>query len=456
MMSNIKNIISPSGKGNTLTVNSQSEPWKSMKLRHSFDLTGKPEGVRSVNVSSDNRYLIITNEGKAGKIRLVDLERLEYLFPEYSGHTASVRLTSISRDNSVFFTGSWDGSARQFEIDTGKCTQILSGFGRSPSVFLDPEQKYLFTCSYDSDVDLEAGNIGRCWDLASGKTINYYRHSNDRKDIECMDIAYEQGFVYSGSDDGCAFRWPLKGEVPLLKYFECEGSVRKVAISTKYFAAACTDGAVRVFKKSSGNFYRIFPHAEPDVRDVRISKDETRLFSGAADGSVSCFNLVSGESIYHIKIHKHWIWSICLMHDDRVLVSGSRDGTVAFLSADTGKILAQLHNLSNKDDFLITCPPEEKHGFPSGLFYTTNNDLVQVLSWDKEKRMYEKLKGNDSIRRAYINKLNLRNLIITKLKNNGQFNSLTDRFIRDRKLLTQLNKPELPQMLKAYKSGEHS
>jgi WD40 repeat protein len=446
---NMDDKISLAGKGSTLAVNEQAKPWKSGLLSHEFELTGKPEGVRSVNVSADNKYLIITNESRAGKIRVVDLDKLTFLSPSYSGHTASVRLTSICQDNTSFFTGSWDGTARRFEIATGNCTEILSGFGRCPSVFLDKSERFLFTCSYDTDLDFESGNTGRCWDLLSRKIIHFYRHNNERQDIECMDIAYDQEYVYTGSDDGCSYLWPLEGDMPLLKYFDCEGSVRKVAVSPEYFAAACTDKFVRVYKKLSGQPVGIFEHDERDIREVRISKDETRLFTGSADGSVRSYNLSSGELIYHRQIHTNWIWSMCLMNEDRVLVTGSRDGRVAFLSTESGKILAQLINLPNRDDFLMTCPPYKECGFPSGLFYTTNTDLVQVLSWDKEKRTHKKLTHNDPRRKAYIHRLNLKNLIITRLKNNGQFHTLMDKYNRDRRLLKQAGDLKLPSMIKS-------
>ena len=389
------NYISPVGHGNKGIVNARPKSWSSGFLGHRYNPVDRPDGVRSVNVSSDNKYLIITNESRAGKIRVVDLDRMEYLAPAYSGHTASVRMTSISKDNSSFFTGSWDGTARRFDIDSGKCTENLSGFGRCPSVFLDPKGKYLFTCSYDTDLDFESGNTGRCWDLTSRSILHFYHHSDERQKIECMDIVFDQDFVYTGSDDGCSYRWPLEGGIPALEYFQCEGSVRKVAVSPSYFAVACTDGSLRVYWKISGELVCIFYQDEPDIREVRISKDETRLFSGAADGSVSCYNLLTKELIYQRKIHSHWIWSICLMNEDRVLVTGSRDGRVSFLTTDSGKILAQLINLPKKEDFLITCPPDKESGFPNGFFYTNNMDLVQVLSWDIEKRTQQKLHPDD-------------------------------------------------------------
>lgn len=435
-----KNIVA-------LDINRNKQAKKTFKLRHIFNLNRRCKGVRSVNVTSDNRYLIITFERTNPSIRVVDLEKLEFLPHKYTGHTDSVRLTSITRDNKAFYTASWDGSSRRFEIASGNCTQILSGFGRSPSCFLDSEQKYLFTASYDSDFDLKSNNAGRCWDLSSGNTIKIYKHTHKRSNPESMDIAYDEGRVYTGSDDGYAYQWNVRGRKPLLKYFAFKGSVRKVAISSNYFAAACTDGLVRVHNKLSGKRFRYFFHGKTDVRDARISKDETKLWSVAENGSISCFNLMTGELKYHRKLHSDWIWSTCLMSEEKILVTGSSDGSITFLSADSGQIIAQLLNFPWNNDFLIKCPPDKV--FPTGFFYTTNKDFIQVVMGNKKRRIHEKLDLDDPRREAYINKLNLKNLIITRLKSNGHYTSLTEKYIRNQKILNQACDQKSPRLLSA-------
>jgi WD40 repeat protein len=442
-----KNLM-PSIKENlTLDINSNDQTKKTIRLSHTINLRSKCRGVRSVNVTSDNRFLIITYESGEPRIRTLDLEKLEFLPYKYTGHTDSVRLTSITRNNKAFYTASWDGSSRRFELESGNCTQIFSGFGRSPSCFIDPEEKLLFTASYDSDIDIESKNAGRCWNLSSGKTIQVYKHKHERIDPGAIDIVYDEGKVYTGSDDGFAYQWNVKSERPVFKYFSFKGSVRKIAVSANYFAAACTDGLVRVHYKSSGECFRYFLHSEEDVREVRISKDETKLWSATDNGSVSCFNLMTGELIYHRKIHSLWIWSVCLMRDDKILVTGSGDGSIAFLSADSGQVLAQLMNIPWGNDTLIICPPDKV--FPTGFFYTTNRDFVQVIKEDEENHILEFLDLNDPGCEAYINKLNLKNLIIMRLKNNRQYTSLTDHYIQNQILLNQVSNQKVPHSLKA-------
>jgi WD40 repeat protein len=440
--------LNPVNRGcDGLGINSNDRAQKTEELKHMIRPDTVFQSVRSVNVTSDNRFLIITYENSLPRIRVADLEKLEFLPHTYEGHTDSVRLTSITRDNRAFHTASWDGSSRKFEIETGKCSQILSGFGRCPSCFLDPEQKFLFTASYDSDCDLESKNNGRCWDLRSGRTIRLYKHSKERICPAAIDIVYENGRVYTGSDDGYAFKWDLKGEEPLMEYFSFNGTVRKLSLSVNYLAAACTDGLVRVHYKSSGEYYKYFYHEERDIREVRISKDETKLWSAGEYGSVYCHNLITGERIYHKKVHSLWIWSICLMDGEKILVTGSGDGSVAFLSADSGQMLAQLYNLPGGNDFLIACPKDQ--AFPAGFFYTNKTDYIQVVMEDKEGRIREILDLNDPRRKAYIRKHNLKNLIITRLKNNRHYTSLTENYICNKKILDQISEQYNPHMLKA-------
>jgi len=135
------------------------------------------------------------------------------------------------------------------------------------------------------------------------------------------------------------------------------------------------------------------------------------------------------------------------MNDEKIIVTGSGDGSVAFLSADSGLILAQLYNLPDTGDFLITCPKDQT--FPKGFFYTTNTDLIQVNKEDKDMQIREILERDDPERMEYINKLNMKNLMITRLKNDKQYTSLTGNYMVNKNLLDQLSEQNHTLMLKA-------
>jgi WD40 repeat protein len=79
-------------------------------MRHHYKPDCIRHGIRSVNLTSNSRYLIITYESSRGYIRVIDLEKLELLPHSYSGHRDSVRMVSVFKNNKYFFTASWDGT----------------------------------------------------------------------------------------------------------------------------------------------------------------------------------------------------------------------------------------------------------------------------------------------------------------------------------------------------------
>ena len=328
---------------NNLKIFQAEEQENKTILKHSYKPSCIPYGVRSVNVTHDNKYLIITYLSNHGYIRVIDLEKLELLPCRYTGHQNSVRMVVVGKNNRYFFTASWDGTYRRFDLLKGTYDLRLGVTGRSPSCCLDVDETHLLTASYDSDISLSGNNTGRRWNLSTGEVVTFYRHFKPRKDPECIDIACDNEFTYSGSDDGMGIKWNKHTGKILLTYFECDANIRKICISDRYFAASANDGVIRILEKHSGVLIREFLHSHDEAMDVRISKDETRIWSCSMDGSVKCYNLTTGKELFHSKIFENWIWSIRLMNSDSVLVAGSADGTVAFVSAETGQLLSRLH-----------------------------------------------------------------------------------------------------------------
>jgi hypothetical protein len=120
---------------------------------------------------------------------------------------------------------------------------------------------------------------------------------------------------------------------------------------------------------------------------------------------------------------------------------------VAFSSADTGKILAKLPFLVSDRDFLITCPADKV--YPAGFFYTNKEENVAVFTKMNESGEWKEMGISDPNRTSYIRRLNLKNLIIIRLQNNGNYQSLADHFVQNKKILSQINSQNPPRMLKS-------
>ncbi len=77
------------------------------------------------------------------------------------GHTSNVESVCFSPNGKLLATGSWDNTARLWDVATGRCVRVLEGHtGRVYSVRFSPDGKLLVTGSWDHSV--------RFWNVTSG------------------------------------------------------------------------------------------------------------------------------------------------------------------------------------------------------------------------------------------------------------------------------------------------
>ena len=441
-MSKVQNIASKhKGVGFSLTTTARAIK-RSYHLDHRFNFTCYR--VRSISISADNRYLIVTNHDNP-KIRVIDLKFLKYLPWSFQGHSATVRDICSTSDSKYFYSGSWDGSVRKFDLLTGQCLDRFDGFNRIPSIHLDDKQKFLFVTSYNSDSNIFDTDQGTCLDVHSKEVVSKYPHHMPRAHGKSFDIIHYKDKVYTGADDGSVFSWGMRSGEILLRYLEKSNfSVRKIDVSDNFLCVGCSDGKLRVFNRSTGQPLFDFEIDEYMVTDVKISRDENQVFLGGSGGSVYGVNLITHQQIFHEDVHNGMIWSICLGFDDSILLTSSEDGSVAFLDK-TGTLLTRYYNLV-ENNLLFICP--EDKAFSNGFFYTDNKNLVTVYKQNLDGTS-EELGHSEPLSIDYKDRLNLKNLILSKLRNHATYQQTTDNFIKLQQAQSALTDYQTVKLLKS-------
>ena len=187
-------------------------------------------------------------------------------------------------------------------------------------------------------------------------------------------------------------------------------------------------------------------HEVKDIREVRISRDETRIWTAGENGVVYCFDLQTGKMIFDKRLHPLWIWSMCLMRNESIIVTGGGEGYVVFSKATTGEKIAQFFNLPDDNDFLLACPPDKN--LPKGFFFSTNRENIQVVGVNDKGEIKEVIKSEDLRFEHYFNKHNLKNLAITRLKNSDHYNSLTKNYRENKNIPDKIDPQKSILMLK--------
>jgi len=370
--------------------------------------------IRYVSMSPDYRFLLISFENNP-ELWVFDFISFSYLPVTFTGHKSSIRRAIVSPCCDFVFTGSWDGSIKKFNLQTGERIATFSSpeIGRCPSIFLTPDGKNLLSGSYDYDVDPAYDNQGRIWDLSNGNILSVLKKPTRNRHLgsEAIDIAADLNFIYMSDDTGKVYTYSFKGN--LLQIFSDGGDfkIRRIYVSSNYIACACTDSKVRIFSKNGVLMSRIqLPNHNTECCDIKISPDETTVFAVDSQGSFFVFDFHSGQLLNSTLLHSSYIWNLSPFEASSFVCSGG-DGRISFVSA-TGNLLGHFYVLKSRE-ILITCPE-----FPNVFFYSSKPEShIKVLDSANQA-----LTGVP--REMYIAKLNQKALVKLALTQNTRFQNL--------------------------------
>ncbi|KAG9389895.1 WD domain G-beta repeat [Carpediemonas membranifera] len=269
-------------------------------LRNVGSLEGHKDWVTCIACSSETPNQIIS--GSRDKSLIVwDLEKTDDVeglvgapHRRLCGHENFVTDIDISGDGQYVFSGSWDHSARLWEISTGKTASRFQGHtSRVLSVGFSPDNRQLVTASQDRTIR-HWNTVGTCVNVLAGSTSHSdwvncvkisqekiegteeFRHyiisgGADRKvqvyDVQegavahtltghegvvnCLDVAPDSSLCASGSKDGKVILWGLKEGVAL-DTIDAGDEVLSITFSpTRYWLCAGTTKGIKIWDLTS-------------------------------------------------------------------------------------------------------------------------------------------------------------------------------------------------------------
>ncbi|KIR30550.1 U3 small nucleolar RNA-associated protein 13 [Cryptococcus deuterogattii LA55] len=287
------------------------------------------------------------------------------------GHTDMILCLAVSPDHQWLVTGSKDHTARvwapttcaQGDGYTWRCIAVCQGhtesigavaFARKP--FDDGHARFLFTASQDRTIKM--------WDLtplsaASAASSSSSSSSPIRprsmatlraheKDINSLDIAPNDKFLVSGSQDKLVKLYAIDFNPPKVKAPAGEGGGRggaeggfkllgtcaghrrgvwtvKFSKNDKVVASGSADRTVKLWSLDDFTCLKTFEGHTNSVLRVDFLSHGQQLVTSASDGLVKLWNIKEEECVKTLDNHEDKIWALAHSSDESTLLSAGAD-----------------------------------------------------------------------------------------------------------------------------------
>ena len=227
-------------------------------------IKGHTAPVRSIDFSSDSRFLLTASNDKI--IKIFNLQDNRKFHSSYSGHSNWVRCARFSPDNRLIGSCSDDHTVKIWDIAK---RNVVSNF-------ID-HLDCVNTCRFSPDgTCIASGGNDRkikIWDTRSGRLIQHY--DAHAAPITCISYHPSGNYLISASLDSTIKIWDLKLGQILYTVHGHEGPIKSVAFSNcgDYFCSGGVDSILMVWKSNIKNMDEEF-NTHSKVQTGRVASNK--------------------------------------------------------------------------------------------------------------------------------------------------------------------------------------
>jgi COMPASS component SWD3 len=258
-------------------------------------------------------------------------------------HNDAIWSAKFAPDGKTIATTSADGTARIWDLATGKRLHTLSGHdGNIRHCTFTIDGTKLLTAGFDHTI--------RVWNTASGEAE---KTLNDELAVYFLTPLSDGVTVISASQDARIRYWNLE-QGKIEGYLAGHSSTAWTAAATtangtSTIVSGSTDRTARIWDLTSGGTRHTLSGHSNGVNAVAISADAKTVASGSDE--VIIWNAITGEEKRRIQVPGTFVYDLAFSPDQKTLAVSRNNRTVSIYDLATGKVMHQWNRGGLSVDF---------------------------------------------------------------------------------------------------------
>ena len=225
----------------------------------------------------------------------------------FGGHESWVTALTLVPDGKTLLSGSWDGTVRLWNVETGKATAVLEAH----------ESKiYAIAVSRDGKRAASAGGNGEVflWNLENNEQISKLAGHDEEAEVHGIAFLPDGKRIVTAASDGELRIWDVAMGTSLVTIKGPREGVRALALSPDGKKAVISGGPgyrCVLIDLETKKEIRSFTGHTAAVHALAFSPDGTRLLSGSDDRTVRLWDTADGRELRKIAAGTSYIRGIC-------------------------------------------------------------------------------------------------------------------------------------------------